>query len=140
MPANAPVRISCLLLAVICWTLAPTPASAQYRASLQGTVTDPQGGVVPGVTVTLTDKETNRTLETVTNETGVYVFNALAARTYVLTVELSGFKKKVLDDVKIIAEQANALNVQLEIGQTSEVVTVGAAAPLIDTATGNMPS
>ncbi len=138
MPANAPVRISCLLLAVICWTLAPTPASAQYRASLQGTVTDPQGGVVPGVTVTLTDKETNRTLETVTNETGVYVFNALAARTYVLTVELSGFKKKVLDDVKIIAEQANALNVQLELGQTSEVVTVGAAAPLIDTATGNM--
>ena len=55
-----------------------------------------------------------------------------------LTVELSGFKKKVLDDVKIIAEQANALNVQLELGQTSEVVTVGAAAPLIDTATGNI--
>ncbi len=138
MPANLPVRISCLLLAAICWSLAETPASAQYRASLQGTVTDPQGGVVPGATVTLTDKETNRTLETVTNETGGYVFNALAARTYTLTAELSGFKKKVLDDVKITAEQANALNVQLEIGQTNEVVTVAAAAPLIDTATGNI--
>ena len=122
----------------LCVTLAAIPASAQYRASLQGTVTDPQGAVVPGATVTLTDKETNRTLETVTNETGVYVFNALAARTYTLSVELAGFKKKVLDDVKIIAEQSNALNVQLELGQTNEVVTVGAAAPLIDTATGNI--
>ncbi len=97
---------------------------AQYRASLQGTVTDPQGAVVPGATVTLVDKETNRTLETVTNENGVYVFNALAARPYTLTVELAGFKKEVLDNVQIIAEQANALNVKLELGQTSETVNV----------------
>jgi hypothetical protein len=138
MLANAPVRILCALLAFICWSLAATPASAQYRASLQGTVSDPQGGVVPGATVTLTDNETNRTLETVTNETGVYVFNALGARTYTLAVELTGFKKKVLDDVKIIAEQANTLNVALELGQTSEVVTVSGASPLIDTATGNI--
>src|SRR5262245_4811042 len=114
MLAKFPIRISRAVLALICWILAAMPASAQYRASLQGTVTDPQGGVIPGATVTLTDKETNRTLETVTNDTGGYSFNALAARTYVLAVELTGFKKKVLDDVKIIAEQANALNVQLE--------------------------
>jgi hypothetical protein len=138
MTGISSVRISVAALALLCVSLAATPARAQYRASLQGTVTDPQGAVVPGATVTLTDKETNRTLETVTNETGVYVFNALAARTYTLTVELAGFKKQVLDDVKVIAEQSNALNVKLELGQTNEVITVGAAAPLIDTATGNM--
>ncbi len=124
--------------ALLCVSMWAAPAFAQYRASLQGTVTDPSGAVVPGATVTLTDNETNRTLETVTNESGVYVFNALAARTYTLTVELSGFQKKVLDDVKIIAEQGNTLNVQLEVGQTSDVVTVTGAAPLIDTATGNI--
>jgi Carboxypeptidase regulatory-like domain/TonB dependent receptor-like, beta-barrel len=138
MTGTSSVRISVAALALLCVSLAAIPAQAQYRASLQGTVTDPQGAVVPGATVTLTDKETNRTLQTVSNESGVYVFTALAARTYTLTVELAGFKKKVLDDVRIIAEQSNALNVELELGQTSETVTVGAAAPLIDTATGNM--
>ncbi len=138
MSVTFSLRNSIAALALLCVSLAAIPASAQYRASLQGTVTDPQKAVVPGATVTLTDKETNRTLETVTNEAGVYVFNALAARTYTLSVELAGFKKNVLDDVKIIAEQSNALNVELELGQTNEVVTVGAAAPLIDTATGNI--
>ena len=65
-------------------------------------------------------------------------FNALAARAYTLSVELAGFKKKVLDNVQIIAEQSNALNVQLELGQTTETVTVNSAAALIDTATGNI--
>ncbi len=138
MLATSRVRILCASLALLCVTLAAIPASAQYRASLQGTVTDPQGAVVPGATVTLTDKETNRTLETVTNETGAYVFNALAARAYTLSVELAGFKKNVLDNVQIIAEQSNALNVQLELGQTNETVTVNSAAALIDTATGNI--
>lgn len=138
MPVKLSLRSSIATLALLCASLAAVPASAQYRASLQGTVTDPQGAVVPGATVTLTDKETNRTLETVSNEAGVYVFNALAARNYTLSVELAGFKKQVLDDIKIIAEQSNALNVELELGQTNEVVTVGAAAPLIDTATGNI--
>ena len=81
MTGTSSVRISVAALALLCVSLAAIPAQAQYRASLQGTVTDPQGAVVPGATVTLTDKETNRTLETVTSDTGAYVFTALAART-----------------------------------------------------------
>ena len=60
-----------------------------------------------GATVTLVDKETNRTATTVTNENGAYVFNGLAPRPYTLEVELTGFKKAVLDDVRILPEQAN---------------------------------
>ena len=56
-------------------------------------MTDAQGGVVPGATVTLVDKETNRTLTTVTNENGAYVFNALAPRPYTLEVELRASRK-----------------------------------------------
>src|SRR5687768_9722690 len=107
-------RVSVLLLSLIV-SLAGTAAHAQYRASLQGTVTDPQGGVIPGGTATLVDKATNRTATTVTNENGAYVFNGLAPRPYTLEVELTGFKKAVLEDVRIRPEQANTLDVQLEI-------------------------
>ena len=113
-----------------------TGAYAQYRGSLQGTVTDAQGAVVPGAKLTLTDKETNRTLTAETNDSGVYNIGALAPSRYTLTVEKSGFKKKVLEDVGIIAEQANAVNVVLDVGQVAEVMTVvGDAAPLLDTET-----
>jgi hypothetical protein len=118
--------------------LAGTSLHAQYRASLQGTVTDAQDAAIPGATVTLTDKETGRTLTTVSNDNGVYVFNALAPRPYTLDVELTGFKKAVLQDVQIRAEQANTVDVKLEIGGTTETVNVAAVAPLIDTATASI--
>lgn len=115
-----------------------TAAQAQYRGSLHGTVSDAQGAVVPGAKVTLTDKETNRTLEATTDGAGNYVFNGLAPRPYKMEVVRDGFKKKALDDITIISEQNNALNVQLDIGQATETVNVTDAAPLIDTATANL--
>jgi len=124
---------------VTCVILSAAIAHAQYRASIQGVVTDSQGAVVPGATVKLTDKETNRTLIATSGETGVYNFNALPPSRYSMTVEKAGFKKKVLDNVTVIAEQANALNVQLDVGATSETVEVNAdQMPLIDTETSNL--
>jgi Carboxypeptidase regulatory-like domain len=114
-------------------------AQAQYRASIQGTVTDPSGAVIPAATVTLTDKETGRVLTATSNDRGVYNINALPPSRYSITVEKDGFKKKVLDNVGVIAEQANAVNVALEVGSTGDTVTVlGDATPLIDTETSNL--
>src|SRR6266699_5081423 len=76
-------------------------AHAQYRASIQGVVTDPQGAVVSGATVTLKNLETNQTLTTSTNDNGIYNFNALPPSQYSLTVEKTGFKKKVLSNVGV---------------------------------------
>lgn len=119
--------------------LSATLAHAQYRGSLQGTVTDSQGAVIPGATVTLTDKETNRTLTAETNDAGIYNIGALPPSRYTLSVEKAGFKKKLLQDVGIVAEQANAVNVVLEVGQATEVVTVrGDAEPLLDAETANI--
>ena len=114
-------------------------AHAQYRGSLQGTVTDEQGAVVPGAKVTLTDKETNRTQTSETNDAGVYSIGSLPPSHYKLTVEKMGFKKKVTDDLSILSEQSNSANVVLAVGQTSETVTVnGDILPLIDTETANI--
>src|SRR3569833_1421949 len=120
-------------------TLCAIPTHAQYRASLQGSVADSQGAMIPGAQLTLTDTETNRAIIATSNPEGNFVFNQLAPSTYKLEVTRDGFKKKVLDGVRVIAEQANSLNVVLETGGASETVTVNAGdAPVIDTATGSV--
>jgi hypothetical protein len=132
-------KISLRVLGIlVCLTLAVCSAHAQYRASIQGVVTDPQGELVSAATVTLTNHETGQVLTTTTNENGIYNFSGLAPSPYTLTVEKAGFKKKVLEDVGVLAEQANAVNIQLIVGEASETVTVnGDSTPLIDTETAN---
>jgi len=123
-------------LLIALWAL---PANAQYGASLQGTVTDTTGAVIPGATITLVDQETNRTLTAVSGDTGLFNFNQLAASKYSITISRDGFKKKVLDNVAILSEQANSLTINLEIGTASETVTVNAAeSPVMDTETGSI--
>src|ERR1700676_32733 len=79
-------------------------AHAQYRASLRGTVIDPQGNSVNGATVTLTNTDTSANLVSTSDDNGVYQFNALPPAPYRVTVEHPGFKKKVLERVQIIPE------------------------------------
>jgi hypothetical protein len=131
------MRLKTLLILILSFYAIPT--YAQYRASIQGVVTDADGAAVSGATLTLTNLETNQILTATTNESGIYNFNALPPSKYSLTAEKAGFKKKVLDNVGLIAEQANALNVQLEIGQVTESITVsGDSTPLIDTETASV--
>ena len=101
-------------------------AQAQYRASIQGVVTDPQGAVVQGATVTLIDKQTNRTVTATSDANGIYNFNALPLSNYTVTAEKSGFKKKTLDNYVPLADQSNALNLELDLGEATETVTVSA--------------
>ena len=100
---------------------------AQFRAALQGVVTDPQGGAVVGATVTLTNKETNQTQEVTSGDEGFYRFDRLAPGTYMLTAEMGGFKKKVLENVEVRAEEVQGVNVELEAGNISETVTVSSS-------------
>src|SRR5258705_4662693 len=84
-------------------------AHAQFRTSIQGTVTDPAGAVIPGATLTLTDTDTNHVLTATSNASGVYNFNALPPDHYNLTVSAKDFKQRVLHDVHLIPEQPNAV-------------------------------
>jgi len=108
---------------------------AQYRASLRGVVTDPQGAVVSGATLTLLNTDTNATMTAKTDAAGIYVFNALPTANYKITVEQTGFKKKVLERVLIIPDQLNALDLQIEVGQVQESVTVSDTTYTLDTET-----
>jgi hypothetical protein len=126
-------------LLFVCSFFLTTLVHAQYRASIQGVVTDPTGAVIPGATVTLKDKETNRVMTATSNDSGIYNFGGLPPSHYTLTVERTGFQKKTIEDYAPIAEQANALNIQLELGHESQTITVsGDATPLIDTQTAQI--
>ncbi len=123
---------------LVCITFSAVLAHAQYRASLRGTVSDSQGAVIPGATVTLVDTDTNKTIVSTSDGNGIYNFNALPPAPYRITVEHEGFTKKVLEHVQIIPEQLNALDLQLEVGQVSQTVTVSSTTQAMDTETATV--
>jgi hypothetical protein len=113
-------------------------AHGQFRGSLRGTVSDPQGAVIPGAKVTLVNTDTNSTLVSTSDDNGIYIFNGLAPAPYRLTVERDGFKKRVLEQVRIIPEQLNSLDMQLELGQVDQTVTVSSTTQALDTETATV--
>ena len=113
-------------------------ANAQFRASLRGTVTDAQGAALPDTTVTLTNTATNETYVSISDANGLYQFNALGPAPYSISAEHQGFKKKVLDHVQIIPEQLNALDLQMELGEVQQTVTVSATVQTLDTDTATV--
>src|SRR5580704_13057640 len=114
-------------------------AHAQYRASLRGTVTDPSGAVVSGATVTLTNTGTSQTMTAVSDGSGIYTFNGLPPDRFSVKAEAKGFQTISIAEVVLIPEQANALNIKMQIGgATQQVVVSGSAAPLLDTDTATV--
>lgn len=128
---------ACLLLTVLLCFFAQV-SQAQFRASLRGVVSDQSGAVIPDATVTLVNPSTNESRTATSDASGNYIFNALPPATFQLTVEHPGFQKKVLNNIVIIPEQANALNVQMEIGAAQTTVTVSGATTALDTETANL--
>jgi hypothetical protein len=122
------------LAALACLYVFAPKAAAQYRASIQGSVTDPQGNTIADAKVTAKSNETGFTKEATTDAAGAYSINGLAPGLYTVSVEKTGFKRNVLNDYQVIAEQVNAASVTLQVGDVTESVTVnGDQLPLLDT-------
>src|SRR5215471_8869207 len=105
--------------------------------SITGVVQDSTGAVIPGATVTLVNQDQGQTARTtVTNEAGIYLFSALPAATYTVTVELPGFKTYKKTDIKLFVNDKMGLQpIVLEVGSQSESVTVEAAGVTLETVT-----
>ncbi|HEV8139048.1 MAG TPA: carboxypeptidase-like regulatory domain-containing protein [Pyrinomonadaceae bacterium] len=116
---------TCLLLMI--------SANAQTgSSSLRGIVTDPQGNAVAGATVTLSNPERNFNRSQTTNGDGAYVFTGIPPGAYQVEVEMKGFKKALLSNVKALVDTPTDLDVQLEVGSVNETVNItsGSEAPL----------
>ncbi len=113
-------------------------ATAQEsRATLTGTVTDPTGAAIPGATVVAKHTGTNVETKTTTNEAGLYVLPFLNTGDYTVTASQTGFKTGIKQEVQLTISERRQLDFQLEVGGTSEQVTVSASAELLDTASAN---
>jgi len=113
----------------------PTAAqSTAINGTIEGTITDDQGAVLPGVTVTVTNVETGDTRSVVTNESGLYRAPLLPLGTYKVEAELQGFKKYEQSGVTLRAGQTAVIDFKLSVGTLSETVTVTADSPLVDLA------
>jgi hypothetical protein len=109
------------------------PAAAQTGlATLTGIVSDESGGGVPGVNVTARNQGTNVPYVGSTNEAGNYIITSLPIGTYVVTVELAGFKT-AQSKVTLAASQTGRLDFRLELGAVEETVEVVATSVVLQT-------
>lgn len=125
------------ILALFVSTLSLISANPIYaqavKGSLLGTITDPSGALIPGATVVLTEKNTNISRSTLTNESGHYVFSNLQEGVYRVEAELTGFKKAVRDEVQVLVNTTVRVDLALQVGDVAESITVTGAAAVLQT-------
>src|SRR3954451_20592121 len=121
---------------VIFWLAASSLGFCQSEVgttSVNGTVTDPAGAVVPNAQVTAKSNTTGFTRQTETTGAGFYSLSGLPVGTYEVSVTASGFKPVRLGNVNLSVGAAGTLNVSLQVGSASSEITVVGDAPLVET-------
>jgi hypothetical protein len=127
-----------LVLIAACLLLPISLAAQAVTGTILGVVTDDTGAVVPGATVTLTNTGTGATRTAVTDSAGEYTAPSLPTGKYTVVAELTGFKKVTLSDVDLGVDQHVRINVKLEVGAVSEMMTVTGASPLVQTSSSEL--
>src|SRR4029077_9493790 len=113
--------------------LLATPLYAQQGTTeLRGRVVDAQGGILPGVTVTVRNQATGMFRETVSGADGSYIASGLTPGTYEIVAELSGFKKFNRKELILEVGKTTSVDVKMEVGGIEQTVTVTADSPLVD--------
>src|ERR1041384_6732281 len=128
-PICRPVALLCFLAA-----FAFTGSAQTNKGTIVGTVTDPNGAVVNDAKVTAVNNATAESREATTGDEGTYTIPALDPGVYTVTVDATGFKQSIVQQVKIDTSSRQAVDVQMTIGNVNgETVTVTAEAPVVDT-------
>ncbi len=112
----------------------------ETRAIVSGTVTDPQGAVVPNAKIELKNVDTNVATTVQSNESGFYSSPPINPGRYSMSVSAAGFKTTVRSNIELRVGDRLALDFQMQLGGTTETVTVTVEAPLLETATASHSS
>jgi len=125
-----------LFRAAMALLLLAAPAAAQFETSeLLGTVRDPSGAVMAGVTVTLINQETGVQANTVTDASGNYSFFNVRVGRYTVTAEAPGFARFSTSDVMVNVNSRQRVDITMQVGAVTEVVEVKEAAAVLQTDT-----
>src|SRR5215475_7494205 len=133
MKSAAKLPWVCLLVLSLSFMLMTSTLAQTYTATVTGTVTDAQGAAVPKVSVVATNQGTKLEYAAQTSDSGVYTIPFLPVGVYVLTVESTGFKKLVSNEIKLEVNQTARVDLQLQVGGVNEVVNVEGVAPVLQT-------
>ena len=125
-----------LALVAMIVAMAAAVAAQDFRGTVEGTVADSTGGVLPGVTVTVTNASTGVEQHVVTDEAGRYRVLYLNPGTYTVSAEISGFKKFVRLGNDVRVAEITRVDVTLEAGGVTETVSVTAERSLLNTSSG----
>src|SRR5262245_28067268 len=125
-----------LAVAAILFLMSISSSAQEFRGTIIGTVSDPTGAVLPGVTVTVTNPETHVAQTIVTDAQGLYQVRYLNPGIYSVTAELQGFKKFSRIDNNVRVGDVLRIDIALETGGMTETVEVTAEPPLLNTNSG----
>src|SRR5499427_9925928 len=130
----------CQSIIVLIITISPSASWGQSgsTSALTGSVSDPSGARIPGVTVTITSVATNQSRNVVSAEDGVYRVPLLDPGSYKVKFTLPGFKTAEVMEVTLAVTETSVLNQTLEVGAASEEVTVEANVEALQTATSTL--
>src|SRR6266568_7469562 len=124
-----------LLLIAACVFMTGRVAFGQSTATLQGTVTDQKGAVVPNATITVRNQATSIERTAQTDSSGNYQVAALPVGTYSVVVQAQGFKSDAVSDLNVEVARTLVKDFQLEVGSLEQRVNITADTPVIETAT-----
>ncbi|HWF39164.1 MAG TPA: TonB-dependent receptor [Candidatus Acidoferrales bacterium] len=127
--------VAMLLLSLL---VAMKPAAAQTAGVILGQVKDPSGAAVPNATVTLTSVETGASRTATSGEDGAYRFSAVEPGHYNVKVESQGFKTSTITGITLDVAQELVSNVTLEVGTSTQEVTVTGEAPVVNTTSSSL--
>lgn len=113
-------------------------AAAAQQARVSGRVVDPGGAVIPNAAIVAQNEETGVRTEAQSNEAGVYVLPFLQPGRYTISVSQPGFKRFTRSGLVLQTADVITLDLQLEIGDLAESVTVSAEAPLLESASSTV--
>jgi len=115
-------------------------AQSSTTGNITGTVRDPQGAAVPKAEVTVTDERTGVSRTVSATEDGFYNATSLPAGTYTVTTAPAGFKKTVTTGVELHVNENKTVNLDLQVGQVTETVTVTSEAAPVELRSGEVSS
>ena len=124
-----------LFLFIVFGANASWSSAQEFRGSINGTVADEQGAVIPGATVDVRNIETGAVSTTTSSSTGTYTVPSLTPGNYSVHVAFSGFTGYTRTGITLSAGSHVQIDVSLQPGAVSQEVTVTADAPLIDSTT-----
>ena len=130
-----------LLVALVAVLFLLTPrAWGQDNATINGTVVDSSGALVPNAQISIQNQATNQTREAVSNSAGIYRFANVGVGNYTLTVTAQGFQKYSKTDIVVNVAATLEENVSLAVGSQAQTVTVAADALQVQTETSEVSS